>query len=622
MQTSNPRKTQWRHWLSLTAGSLVILGMAAAFAPDLPAQTKKTDVKKVDPKKTDKVEAPKETKAVEDVLATRGGGAEQVALINETLATAWKENKITPSDRCTDYEFIRRASLDIIGRIAKLSEIDVFFKDSAETRRSKLIERLLTEHAEEYAHNWANMWTNLLMTRAGTPKLYQLQMREWLTDMLLEKRESEKSDKLSYIPDWSKIVAELVSAQGETNENGAVNFVLAHLGDPITQDTAANGKFEMVPVTSRTTRLFLGLRTQCVQCHDHPFNGEWGQHHFWGINAFFRQVDPDGRPTMMMNNQKGKGQQKFTVRDNPNLNVKALVPYERRSGVLLYTDPTFLDGKKMPAIKDPSKSNRRAELAKFIVTSPYFSKAAVNRMWGHFFGRSLTKDGVDDFGEHNPVAHPELFEKLSEDWAKKYNHNPKDLIRWICNSKAYGLASVANSTNDKPEDEAFFSRMLLKALSPEQLFDSLMTATQAKAGAEKESKAELREQWLNKLIVNFGDDEGNEGSFNGTVVQALMLMNGQDINTAIMDKEHGTAARVMKRFPPSNAAMATKAMDELFKAALNRPPTDAEVKKVMSREVFGFNRIPTQSNTAAFWTAYYQDVFWALLNSNEFILNH
>src|SRR5262249_13095446 len=157
-----------------------------------------------------------------------------------------------------------------------------------------------------------------------------------------------------------------------------------------------------------------------------------------------------------------------------------------------------------------------------------------------------------------------------EEWARNYNHDPRVLIRWICNSRAYGLSSVANSTNDKPEDEGHFARILLKVMTPEQLFDSLMTATEAKLGQAKTTREELRKRWLDKLIVNFGDDEGNEGSFNGTVVQALMLMNGADINNAIMDKETGTAALVMKRYPPSNAAMAAKAMDILFKAALNR----------------------------------------------------
>ncbi len=582
------------------------------------------------PKKSEKpTPAAPEVKTV-DSLVNSGGVAEQVGYINEMLAKSWKENKITPAQRCTDYEFIRRASLDIIGRIAKLDEIARFMKDPESRRRSLLIERLLGSpeflkgneygKGEEYARNWANIWTVLLITRTGEAKVYQDEMRDWLATALTEKYQSDGKS-LATAPDWSKIVTELISAQGETSENGAVNYVLAHLGDEIKQDQATSGKYDMVPVTSRTTRLFLGLRTQCVQCHDHPFNDEWKQHHFWGINAFFRQVDPNGRPPMMAKKMaKGIGTQKFVLKDNPNYNVKGIVPYERRSGVLLYTDATFLDGRKMPSAKGTGKDNRRLELAKWITSSRYFAKAYVNRIWGHFFGRSFTKDAVDDFSEQNPVTHPELLDRLAEDWAKKYNHNPKALIRWICNSKAYGLASAANATNDKPEDETFFSRMVLKAMTPEQLFDSLMTATEAKVSQAKASKAQLRQAWLDKLIVNFGDDEGNEGSFNGTVVQALLLMNGSDINNAIMDKETGTAALVMKTYPPSNAAMAAKAMDILFKAALNRPPTRREISKILDPRMYAL-RLPNR-DAVAFWTGYYQDVFWALLNSNEFILNH
>jgi len=599
--------------------------MVVLFAADTPAQPKKIDPKKIEPKKTDPKKAdPKkseEPKHVVDVMVGEGGSLAQVAYINEQIEKVWKENKITPSERCTDYEFLRRAHLDIVGRIAKLEEIDRFFKDSPERRRSMLIERLL--EGEEFANNWANIWTTLLLTRTGTPKINQEQMHEWLTDMLIEKRESAKSDKLSYVPDWSKIATELLAGSGDSNENGNVNFILAHLGDEVNKDRkgapinpSEAGKYELVPVTSRTTRLFLGLRTQCVQCHDHPFNGEWGQHHFWGINAFFRQVDtPNGRPTMMAQKKK-KGampdKAKYVLQDDPGFNSKGIVSYERRSGVLLYTDATFLDGKKLTP--PPSgKAGRRVELAKFITHSPYFAKAFVNRTWGHFFGRSFTKDNVDDFGEHNPVSHPELFDKLSDDWAKQYNHNPKMLIRWICNSRAYGLSSVANESNDKQEDEAFFARMLLKAMTPEQLFESLMTATAAKIGQDKGNKAKVREQWLNKLIVNFGDDEGNEGNFNGTVIQALMLMNGQDINDAIMDKETGTASRVMKIYPPSNAATAGRAMDLLFKASLNRPPTQRELDKIMNPKVYNFRPgTPPPRDPVAFWTGYYQDIFWAL----------
>jgi len=613
-----------RRLLPIVVVFAVLVGFLASLSGPSLAQTKKTDKAEPTPKKVEKPEPTPKGPTIRDVMVGTGGGLEQVGYINALIEKGWEDNKITPSDRCTDYEFIRRASLDIIGRIAKVHEIDRFLKDPVERRRSMLIERLLGNgknnepYADEYAQNWANLWTVMLLTRSGSSKLAQEQMREWLAEQL--KGELVSESKKEYKPaDWSAVVSELISATGKTNENGAVNFVLHHLGDEIKQDSGKNGKYEMIPVTSRTTRLFLGLRTQCVQCHDHPFNGEWQQQHFWGINAFFRQVDPTGRPNMMNKKAKvkGAGEMKYTLSDNPNLNAKGIIPYERRSGVLLYTNATFLDGAKMNG--KGQDTTRRKELAKFIIKSPYFAKVYVNRTWNHFFGTSFTKIAPDDFGEHNELSHPKLLDKLAEDWAKKYNHDPKQLIRWICNSRAYGLSSVANKTNDELDDERFFGRMLLKPMSPEQLFESLMIATDAKVGQAKESKAQLKQDWLDKLIVNFGDDEGNEGSFNGTVVQALLLMNGQDINTAINDKKDGTVAMVIQKHGSKGKAGLNFAMRDLYMAALNRPPTQAEYNRVLNPKMWN---LPKTTQRPDFWEGFYQDMFWACLNSNEFILNH
>jgi hypothetical protein len=173
----------------------------------------------------------------------------------------------------------------------------------------------------------------------------------------------------------------------------------------------------------------------------------------------------------------------------------------------------------------------------------------------------------------------------------------------------------------------FFSRMLLKSMGPEQLFESLMIATMAKAGTQsKEARQALREQWLNKLVSNFGDDEGNELNFNGTVVQALMLMNGQDINNAIMDRENGTVAHVLKAYGRQGQAGARAAMDYLFKAGLNRPPTAGEYKDILGKaSMIALPKVPapkTAQQVQDFWIGFYQDLFWAVLNSNEFILNH
>src|SRR5205823_1843588 len=123
----------------------------------------------------------------------------------------------------------------------------------------------------------------------------------------------------------------LIAVQGETNKGDgrAANYILHNMGESFKgADRTKNGRWDMVPATSRTTRLFLGIRTQCVQCHDHPFNGEWRQDHFWGINAFFRQVETkrtqgNPRPQMMAKKkakQGEKGNEEFTLEDNKNFN--------------------------------------------------------------------------------------------------------------------------------------------------------------------------------------------------------------------------------------------------------------------------------------------------------------
>jgi hypothetical protein len=602
--------------------TLVLLGglLAGPVSRRVDGQTKKADPK-TEAKDTKTQPEPKALGS--DVII--GGGVEQIAYINQQLEAKWKENKLQPAERCSDYEFIRRCSLDIIGRIAKPIEISEFMKWPGDQRRSKLVDKLVK--SEECANNFANIFSNLLMTRTGVKKHHE-QMQVWLTEEFFKTG-----------ADWARITTSLISATGKDNGDGdapAINFIVAHLGEAVKGNAEENGRFEMVPVTSRITRLFLGLRTQCTQCHDHPFNDEWKQENFWGINGYLRQVDLVGeRPSNLKMNKMMK-EQHFELRDNPRFNASMLVPFERRSALVQFTKPFFLDGTKMPG--DLKGKTRRQELAEKVTSSDYFGKAFINRMWGHFFGRGFTKD-VDDFGEHSRISHPELLDKLAKDWTTKFKHNPKDVIRWICNSKAYGLSSRTNKTNDKSDADEFFSHVLLKAMTPEQLFDSLMTATEAKEGQNRDKKRELRDKWLNKLVVNFGDDEGNEGNFNGTVVQALLMMNGQEINDAILDEGNGTMAVILKHFENYKKAGAIPkavidaAIRDLFLHALNRPPRPAskvggkmvpgELDRILDPARMGLEPpAPPPVVNYAFAKGLCQDVFWALLNSNEFILNH
>lgn len=533
---------------------------------------------------------------------------EVVQLINGKLDEGWKANKLTPAKRCDDYDYIRRASLDIIGRGARPDEVMQFLKDPAETRRALLIERLLKN--EEYARNWANIWANWLLTRSGVfgRGEYREQMVLWLEDQFARNRP------------YHQIVKDLLTAQGENKKNGAVNFLLAHVGEPVPQQKrGADGQFEMVPITSRITRLFLGTATQCVQCHDHPFDNNLKQSMFWGVNAYLRQIERKGNPPMQMNrNQPAPA---LELVDNPAVNANATVYYEKRNSVILRIRAQFIDGSRIA--EDPAQQpgadgkrppvsgvSRREDLANRIIDHDMFGKSIVNRMWAHFFGRGLSMP-LDDFNDQNPVSYPELLSELSAKY-RHYAFDQKMLIRWLCNSNLYNLSYQANATNDKADAEPYFSRVLLKAMSPEQLFESLMTATTPDtAEADKGVRREQREQWLNSLVSNFGDDEGNEVTFNGTVVQALMMMNGRELNEAITRKD-GTVAAAIKRRGNNPRGI----IMDLYLAALNRPPSDREVQKILA--AFPLYRGVKDKDPSA----PYHDLFWALLNSSEFILNH
>jgi hypothetical protein len=526
--------------------------------------------------------------------------AEMAKVINTRLEAGWKANKVTPAPYVDDYEFIRRASLDIIGRIARPEEIVRYMKDPADRRRSLLIERLLKD--EDYARHWANLWSNWLLTRSGPfgRGTYKEQMTRWLEDQLAQNKP------------YHEMVTKLLTAKGKNTENGAVNFILAHVGEPVPRARQKEeGHFEMVPLTSRVTRLFLGVQVQCAQCHPHPFHSALKQEHFWQVNAFLRQVNREGAVPVAMPRMAPRGP--LTLLDDEEVNAEGNVFYEQRNGKVVMKKGEFLPpgGKGRGPKMTKQGLARREELAKDVVGHENFPRAIVNRMWGVFFGRGFVNP-VDDFNDNNQPSNPDLLDELAERF-KHYDYDLKKLIRWMTHSNAYHLSYVANKTNDKAEQETLFSRMVMKSMSPEQLFESLMVATRAEVGENQAAKKALRDQWLRELIANFGDDEGNEVNFNGTVVQALMMMNGKAINDAIGRKDKGTVALAIVR----HRGRPEGVIADLYLASLNRRPRPQEVRSILTKM-----RLRDRAALRDTLVARYEDLFWALLNSNEFLLNH
>jgi hypothetical protein len=628
------------------------------------------------------------TKAEEPANPAQGGSV--TAFINQQIAAKWKEAEIKPAVRSTDSDFIRRVFIDLIGRVATPEEVIDFDNDKSSDKRAKLVKRLLYatdykpkvggqpvmvvgsdgkkhpltfDYADEYATHWSNIWTVWLMSRTGDGR-YREQMKVWLTKAFLD----NKSHK--------DMVVELITATGKTNENGAVNFIVHQMGD---ENPAAKrgelGRFDAVPITSRVTRLFLGLQTQCTQCHDHPFNKEWVQADFWGVNAYFRQVNllnNNGQPTQPTrpndNRQMMQTLNVVNLVDQADQNASGRLFYDRRDGKLMAAKPNFLkdvaqaekgepSNKSMTSLAESEGKTRRQVLAQYVISHDNFNKAYVNRIWGHLFGRGLNKEpSIDDFGSNNEVVHPELLARLGEDFAK-YGHNPKMLLEWICNSDAYSLSHVASKEYIDQKYDPYFARMPLKALSPEVLFESIMTATRAESSANSEGRKNLRERWMSRLVQQFGDDEGNEMTFNGTVVQALLMMNGRELNEEIGPKGTNVIGKLVEKHSKSGQVNVDGIFDEMFLLTLNRRPTGDERTKLKNLQMKGAmvkldgpapavpapmpkgpqpkgpNKGPKTPAAPSVpgWSApakgpgdveFYQDVFWALLNTNEFMLNH
>jgi hypothetical protein len=219
---------------------------------------------------------------------------------------------------------------------------------------------------------------------------------------------------------------------------------------------------------------------------------------------------------------------------------------------------------------------------------------------------------VDDIGARHPPSHPELLERLSQEFVK--NHcDVKGLIRWICTSQAYQLTSktAAKNTKDDPAlgHAPLFSRVYPKPMEAEQLYDSLLIATDADHAvhADWTARQKQRDEWLQQFIVAFGTDENDEAStFNGTIPQALLMMNGQLIEKATSAESGSFLHKVI-----DSENTDSQKIQRLYLAALSRHPRGREVGAAEHLIDLYPEKLPG-----------YQDLFWALLNSNEFIINH
>lgn len=504
--------------------------------------------------------------------------------IDAKIRQNWTDNEIEPSAIADDEEWIRRVYLDMVGRIPSLKETEAFLADKNPRKRSIIIDELLGH--DDFVRNLTTIWTNNCIGRGEPRRVSRRGMEKFFREAFAKNRP------------WNEVVVDIITASGHFEENGAVNYILAQM----------QMNDEAVQLTAMTTRLFLGLQVQCTQCHNHPFN-KWQQSQFWEFNSFFRQVGKIDHRRLDPNT----GRQVDDYSEVVWQEFTGPVYYEKRSGLMQVAFPIFQGQEVDPGVG----VDRRAELAKLICNSeegqpPQVALSMVNRMWAHFFGYGFTRP-VDDMGPHNPASHPEVLNRLAQEFADN-DYNVRDLVRWIVSTEAYQLGSKYNNSNEVDNPAAgeipLFSHMYVKAMQAEQLYDSLITASNAhqSGNADWSSQEAQRRRWMQQFIVAFDNDENDESTtFNGTIPQALMMMNSELIDKACSTERGSFLAEEL-----ASPGKETDKISRLYLAALGREPNRTELGRTQKFiNAYGPEKLKG-----------FQDLFWALLNSNEFILNH
>jgi hypothetical protein len=373
-----------------------------------------------------------------------------------------------------------------------------------------------------------------------------------------------------------QIVRDLLGSSGGVFDTPATNYY------QIERDT--------LKVSENVAQVFMGIRTQCAQCHNHPFD-RWTMEDYYGFAAFFSQI---GR-------KQGEDYREIIVFNSGGGEVAHPVGGRRM-------DPKFLGG----GVADLQGRDRRVVLAEWLTSAenPFFATSVANRVWAHFMGVGIVEP-VDDFRVSNPASNPELLDLLGKKLVE-YKYDFKQLVRDICNSKAYQRSTLPNDTNK--QDERNFSHSLARRIPAEQVLDciSQVTLKQDKfRGLPLGARAvQIANGATSTYFLNtFGRAQratvcACEASTDPSLSQALHLINGDATNGKI---QQGQLIQQLKK----EGLDQNQIIERLFVRCLSRKPTAKEVEDLGKLVAAAPNEIQGL-----------EDVFWVVLNSREFIFNH
>jgi hypothetical protein len=555
------------------------------------------------------------------ILAQHSGASAwmKAADLDGIVAEVWKAVEIEPASKASDAEFLRRVALDLTGQPPSLADTIEFLESDNPDKRTKWIDKLLSSH--EYASHRASIWMDLIDEgRVDKMKLPLESFQSFFEEAFAEDKPFDQT------------VRELIAAEGSSSENGGTYLIASH-------------QAKQENLVGTTTRLFMGTRLQCAQCHDDKF-AKWTQDDFWGMAAFYArtQVRPDekmgNRPISVKVTDRQRGETVIPEGGTP-VNLRTLPKEERREAqreMMMEqrenpVSPSFMG---QPVSLKP-RQNRREELAKLVTShnNPLFARTMVNRVWSEMFGRGLIEP-VDDLYGKDAVEFEPLLQKLAQEFIRS-GHSMKHLYRLIATSQTYGRTSQGEDAS--VEKRHYFAQARLRPLSPRVLFDSLLAATGVESAVGKgQTDKRLENQkrrYFQRFELVFGNDEGNRAtSFEGTIPQALMLMNDPLIARGLEPNKGTTLNQIGDRTSDPRERIRL-----LYLAALCREPNAAElnealeyVKESLTTEdsILLADASPNSrgrpkgrgGNRGLREAAPYQDLFWALLNTTEFMYHH
>ncbi len=485
--------------------------------------------------------------------------------VDELVQARWRDLHLLPSEVCSDEVFLRRAYIDLIGLLPSPQEREAFLADTSVDKRVRLVDALVER--PEFQDMWVMKWAEMLQIRTVngvSPKGLQLYDR-WLRDRIHSGVTIDQ------------VVQELIPATGGTFDNPATSYYQTETTPQLLAENMAQA--------------FLGTRIQCAQCHNHPFD-RWTMDDYYGFAAFFSQVGykqaQDPREIMIYN--AATGSLKHPVDDRPVV-------------------PTYLGAGRASL---PAGSDYREVLARWLASdeNPAFAENLSNVVWAHFFGIGIV-DPVDDIRVSNPPSNPALLHRLGKKLSE-YQYDIKPLVRDLCASQTYQLSTTRNESNAL--DERHFSHGRIRRMRAEVLLDCLNQVTETTVefrGLPSGSRAVQVADGAtpNYFLTTFGRASratacSCEVKTSPTLSQALHLLNGESTTGKIL--EGGVVNRLLAENSDPMAAVTS-----LYERCLCRQPTAEEAAAIRER-LQGNQDIKTSLD----------DLFWALLNSNEFVFNH